>query len=96
MLDLEVSEELKLEGIARDLVRAVQQARKDAGFNITDRIKVSFYVNDNDIKTAISHWDSYIKEQTLAATILNAKEDSFYNQEVEFDGKKVTVGVKKA
>jgi isoleucyl-tRNA synthetase len=95
MLDLEVSEELKLEGIARDLVRAVQQARKDAGFNITDRIKVSFYVNDNDIKTAISHWDSYIKEQTLASDIFNAKEESFHNQEIEFDGKKVIVGVKK-
>lgn len=69
LLDLNLTNELKLEGIARDLVRAVQQLRKDSGFDITDRIKLRLYSQDQAFSEAIGTFDSYIKEQTLATGI---------------------------
>ncbi|MEQ9116194.1 MAG: isoleucine--tRNA ligase [Rickettsiales bacterium] len=69
MLDLNITEELKLEGIARDFVRAVQQARKDGGLDISDRIKI-YVVNKGELlQQAIDKNIDYIKEQVLANEI---------------------------
>lgn len=71
LLDLNVSSDLRLEGIARDLVRAIQQARKEAGFDISDRIRIAFSADDNDVIKAVNDWKYYIEEQTLAININN-------------------------
>lgn len=83
LLDLNISDELKLEGIARDVVRAIQQARKDMNLNVADKIKVS-YKADGEIQKAINLFDSYIKEQVLALEVANT--DEAYETATEIEG----------
>lgn len=65
VLDLSVTADLEAEGLARDLVRAIQQARKEAGFNVADQINLSVEI-DAQYKAMLSPFVSYINEQTLA------------------------------
>lgn len=82
LLDLNISDELKLEGIARDVVRAIQQARKDMNLNVADKIKVS-YKADGEIQKAINLFGSYIKEQVLAVEVINSDESNGSSVEIE-------------
>lgn len=68
ILDLKLTKELELEGIARDVIRAIQQARKDLDLNVADRIKLHFKAEKQALE-AISSNDAYIKEQVLATSI---------------------------
>ncbi len=61
-LDIEVTKELENEGIARDIVRAVQQNRKDANLNITDRIKLEIFSSNSRILEVAKEFEKYIKE----------------------------------
>ena len=75
-LDTKITQELELEGIARDLVRTIQQNRKDANLDISDRIKLSIKVASPMIIKAINDNESYIKTQTLAKDLQIVKEIS--------------------
>jgi isoleucyl-tRNA synthetase len=66
LVDLDITKELELEGVARDIVRAIQQTRKELDLNITDKINLRIATNHNLIVEAIEQWQEYIKEQTLA------------------------------
>jgi isoleucyl-tRNA synthetase len=65
LLDLELSDELIAEGRARDLVRVVQQARKEAGLHVSDRIELVVDV-PRGWRSAIDQFADYVREQTLA------------------------------
>lgn len=65
VLDTEVTEDLAREGLARDLVRAVQGARKDAGLDITDRISLTV-VGDDDVWQAATQHQKLVMDETLA------------------------------
>ena len=96
-LDLEISDDLKLEGIARDLIRSVQQARKDAGLDVADRIILSISANDNDEFTAaVSKWYDLIKEQTLALDISDDIESATFESDLDVVGKSIKLKLKKA
>ena len=60
--------ELNQEGMARDFVRHVQQARKDAGLEITDRIRIGYTAGD-EVAAAVEAWREYIARETLADAI---------------------------
>jgi isoleucyl-tRNA synthetase len=64
-LDTQTSPELLAEGVARDVVRLVQQARKDAGFHVADRVRLELFL-PADAAAAIIPWVGFIGEQTLA------------------------------
>ena len=68
-LDLTISEELKNEGVARDLVNRIQNIRKETQLEVTDFIKIFFCAN-NEIKNAINDNLNYICSETLAKEIL--------------------------
>jgi isoleucyl-tRNA synthetase len=68
VLDLNITEELKNEGIARDIVRLIQQARKEADLNITDRIDISVKAPEA-FAYALKTNSNYISEQTLAKSL---------------------------
>ena len=57
------------EGMSRDFVRQVQQARKDANLNIQDRIKVEYHSQDNTVQAMVAEWGDYIRGETLADSI---------------------------
>ena len=66
-LDMDVNDELMCEGFARDIVRVVQQARKEESFNVSDRIKLAISIPTEWSK--VENFLSWIAEQTLASEI---------------------------
>ncbi len=68
-LDLSITEELRIEGVARELVRSIQQLRKDSGFEITDRIRVVLPKTD-DNEACLAAMGHYIAAQVLANDIV--------------------------
>lgn len=68
-LDLSLDEDLVLEGYARDVIRSIQETRKQADLHVSDRIRVTINTNNDQITEAINKWRDYIKEQTLAVCL---------------------------
>ncbi len=67
-LDLTLTEELRLEGVARELIRSIQTLRKDNGFEITDRVKVTLPQTE-DNEACVARFADYIASQVLADSI---------------------------
>ncbi len=67
-LDVTISEELRGEGIAREIVNRIQNLRKDSGFEVTDRINVKLK-NEVQINKAITANLDYIKAETLTDSL---------------------------
>jgi isoleucyl-tRNA synthetase len=78
LVDKRLTASLKQEGIARDIVRNVQNLRKDAGFNIEDRIQLSVQCDDAAVVAAVEVFGDYIATETLA--------DSLSDQLLEGEG----------
>jgi isoleucyl-tRNA synthetase len=68
VLDTAVTPELEAEGLARDVIRAVQQARKDAGLDVSDRIALTVFGDDEAVAAICIHRD-LIAGETLATTL---------------------------
>ncbi len=85
ILNTELNDELILEGLARDVVRLIQETRKQADFHISDRIRVIIKTEEEKIKEAINTWFEYIKEQTLALSLdINTEiGTNFYSKEYQ-------------
>jgi isoleucyl-tRNA synthetase len=92
-LDITISEELRKEGIARELVNRIQNIRKDSGFEVTDKIKVQLLKNDS-IEQAVLANESYIKSETLTNELIFVSEIT-NGTEIEFDELKTTVLISK-
>ena len=92
-LDITLTDELKNEGIARELVNRIQNLRKDSGFEVTDKIKV--YIQNNDtLAKAIKENENYIKSETLTETLV--LENELKNgSEIEFDEIKTRILISK-
>ena len=67
-LDVTITEELRKEGIARELVNRIQNLRKDSGFDVTDKIDVMLQ-KDGFVEKAVADNISYIKTETLTAQL---------------------------
>ncbi len=72
VLDTNVTPELEREGVARDFVRLVQQARKDAGLHVSDRIALSVEA-DAVTREALRIHDAYVREQVLATALTHGE-----------------------
>lgn len=94
-LNTTLTPDLLLEGQARDLVRFIQDARKAAGFTITDRIRVTLQPQAGiDIEPMLSTQQDYIRNETLATSlIVSPVQQDSYTTEVELEGGRVTIGV---
>lgn len=79
-LDTEITPELKQEGIAREFVNRVQNMRKDAGFEVTDKITID-YNGAGELTEAVNNFSSYIQGETLAVAIGNNTDGSGFKQE---------------
>ena len=92
-LDCEVTPELKREGLARELVRYIQNARKDAGLQVDDRINLALTTTDETLKTAIAEHQETIAGETLA-TMVDAI-DSVTPTDVTIDGLAASISLQK-
>ncbi|EKT3965699.1 isoleucine--tRNA ligase [Flavobacterium psychrophilum] len=92
-LDITISDELRKEGIARELVNRIQNLRKDSGYDVTDKITVSVEKNDK-INQAILDNQDYIKSETLTKELILL--DSIENGTIiEFDDIKTMILISK-
>lgn len=82
-LDIHITDELRREGIARELVNRIQNIRKDSGFEVTDKINI-YLQNEKSVEDAIAYNADYIKNETLAVS-LNFVENLEKGEVVEFD-----------
>ena len=69
-LDVEITPELKEEGVARELVNRIQNLSKTTGFEVTDRIDTVIYADAPDIAAALASFGEWIGSQTLSRTVL--------------------------
>jgi isoleucyl-tRNA synthetase len=92
-LDISISEELRQEGIARELVNRIQNIRKDSGFEVTDKIKVQLKRN-GDLEEAILKNETYIKSETLTDSLVFV-DDLENGIEIEFDEIKTRIVINK-
>jgi isoleucyl-tRNA synthetase len=92
-LDITITEELKQEGIARELVNRIQNIRKDSGFEVTDKIKVHLQ-NNEALEKAVLANEAYIKSETLTETLL-FEVNVANGTEIEFDDIKTKITITK-
>ncbi len=92
-LDVTITEELRKEGIARELVNRIQNARKDLGLEVTDKIKLTI-LDDQNLQAAVSENKEYIMSETLTLKLVFI--DELRNGvEVEFDTIKSKILIEK-
>ncbi len=91
-LDITVTDELRKEGIARELVNRIQNLRKAKDFEITDRIAVRLSSNEL-FDNAIEEFSEYIKAQVLADSI--AIEPTIFEDEIDIDDVTLSVSIRK-
>jgi len=92
-LDISISEDLRQEGIARELVNRIQNIRKDSGFEVTDKIKVQLK-RSGDLEEAILKNETYIKSETLTDSLVFV-DDLENGIEIEFDDIKTKIIINK-
>jgi isoleucyl-tRNA synthetase len=86
-LDIEVTKELEEEGIARDIVRAIQQNRKEADLNVSDRINLKIFSENKAIAEVAEKFANYIKEQTLGVQLEVIADKNSINSKFSFENK---------
>jgi len=92
-IDLSITDELKEDGIARDIVRRIQNERKAAGFNISDHIEVYYRAGIKLGHVFKSHYD-YIAAETLAVTLRSADPpENAHNANFELEGEPLKIGL---
>lgn len=88
---MELTDELRNEGMARELINRIQNMRKDNGLEITDRIKVTVSPCER-VTAAVEGFGQYIKTQVLANDIVLADNNG---QETELDDIKANIKIEK-
>ena len=81
-LDVEINEDLYLEGIARDLINRIQNLRKETGLEITDRIILTLTKNEL-VEKVLEKFEDYIKQEVLAEKIILTEEKQQHSFEIE-------------
>jgi isoleucyl-tRNA synthetase len=95
-LELEITPELRLEGLARDLVRIAQDARKAAGLDVSDRIVLAIETG-GAVADALARHRDLVASETLAIELGEAAlVDAVYRTDAEIDGTAVTVSLRPA
>ena len=93
-LDTTLSDELVAEGLAREFVNRVQNMRKDAGFEVTDRIAI-WFTGPGDLCSRLRTMGDYIRKETLAVELIEGERRGEYTSTAEIDGGTVHVAIER-
>ena len=93
-LDVEITEDLKMEGIIRDLIRQVQNLRKKSNLNVSDRIEFAFLGNQK-IHDSIEKFKDYLMNETLIELISEDVEKLDFKEDFTIDNIKVSISISK-
>ena len=89
----EISDVLKQEGMVRDLIRQVQNLRKDSGLRVEDRIKIGI-LGPQDLQNAVRSHEAYFMNEVLGVKLqLEDAESLTYNQLVKINGHNIRIGI---
>jgi isoleucyl-tRNA synthetase len=93
-IDTVLTPELKAEGLAREIVRRIQAQRKNADFNIEDRI-TTWYVAEGELAAVFAAWGEYIQAETLTTELVASLPPSeAFVEKHKVEGAEITIGVK--
>jgi isoleucyl-tRNA synthetase len=95
-LNTEITPELKAEGMARELIRVIQNSRKKAGFNVEDRIKTHVESDSNEVTGAYQQFKEAINNETLTVGELSLLDQSEYSEDAKVDGHEVRIKLSRA
>ena len=94
-LDTSITPELAQEGLARELVHRIQDLRKKAGFEITDRI-LTCYQGPDSVSQVMDGFSDYIMQETLSTILVSGQPaEGFYSETQKIDGMETVLGVQK-
>jgi len=93
-LELDLTPDLVQEGLARELVRVVQDARKSAGLEVSDRIALGLD-GDADVRAVVEAWSTFIAGETLAVEFGAGVQDADHTDDVEVDGRRIRVQLRR-
>jgi len=93
-LGTELTESLKDEGFARELVNRIQNMRKAAGFEVMDRIELDIRSTERLYK-ALNRFEEYIRKETLADMITRSGKPGDLSEEMDINGEKAEISVKR-
>ena len=93
-LDTRITDDLRLEGLAREFVNRIQNMRKNAGFDVIDRIRI-YYETAGELLDAIEQRSDYICNETLAESISSEFQKASVTENWEINGSKAEVGIEK-
>jgi isoleucyl-tRNA synthetase len=94
ILNTEITDGLKAEGVAREVIRMVQSARKKAMFNVEDRINSKITSDSNEVIDAVKKFGAIINAETLSVGTL--QEEPEYTETVKVEGQEVTISLSRA
>ncbi len=92
-LELDLDDELRIEGLAREVVRAVQEARKQAGLEVSDRIALALG-GDEELLAAAREHESYIAGETLADSVDYSADGA--GEKATIDGRELRIAVSRS
>jgi isoleucyl-tRNA synthetase len=96
VVDTELSPELRDEGLARELVHRIQNLRRDAGFDISDRI-TTYWQGDDDLRRVLDAHADYVQSETLSLSLVEGEAPpEAHRSEQTVDGHRVALGVQRA
>jgi isoleucyl-tRNA synthetase len=94
-LDTTLTEELIQEGFAREFVNRIQNMRKDAGFDVTDRVRV-YYKGNERLERAFTTFGSYIRNETLALELGPSYRPGDHSAELDINGENCLITIERA
>jgi isoleucyl-tRNA synthetase len=95
-LDLEITPDLRLAGLARDVIRLVQEARKASGFEVTDRIALRHTTEDPEVAAALAAHADLIAEEVLATEIAEGAPDDTFGAAFTDEGLSLTFHLRRS
>ena len=101
VLDTALTQELRLEGLSREFINRVQKMRKEADFDVTDRIHIRYMSADAKLGFAISENTDHILSETLGVGLKSVSEESELRKDIdalavqEIDGKSIVIALKR-
>ncbi|MFF0626014.1 isoleucine--tRNA ligase [Streptomyces sp. NPDC004296] len=95
-LDLEITPELRRAGLARDAIRLIQEARKNSGLDVADRIALRWAAADDELRTALTDHAALISDEVLATDFAAGEPDGSYGPAFTDEALSLTFHLRKA
>lgn len=94
LVDTRIDDILRQEGLVREFVRLVQECRKEAGFEVSDRIELYFEA-ESEVRTAVEKFSKHVQEETLAVLLKSdgAAKNAEFSKELDVNGRRAKVSL---